>query len=115
MPYGGQGGGGSHRGDGSTKPGGRSSVSTANHMSKTDWNEQLNLAFCTKVFNPESAFFKKLGHIWELEAELEELVSLIVPEAIRTKNLLLIDYADKISNVSQNMKVGTNFNIWISS
>lgn len=32
---------------------------------KTDWNEQLNMAFVTKVFKPESSYFANLGKIWE--------------------------------------------------
>lgn len=46
-----------------------------------NWHEQLNLAFCSKMFKPDGPFFLRLGQIWELEAHIEELVSLIIPEA----------------------------------
>ena len=52
----------------------------------------MNLAFVTKVFKPDSPFFVNLGRVWELEAQLEELISLIVPEATKTKNQLIIDF-----------------------
>lgn len=67
---------------------------SAGSPSKADVNEQLNLAFCTKVFNPEAPFFKKLGSIWDLQAQLDELLSLIGPEVQRSKNNLLINYTD---------------------
>lgn len=58
-----------------------------------DWHEALNMAFCSKMFKPEGPFFTRLSQIWELEAQVEELVSLMVPEATRTKNPLLVDFA----------------------
>ncbi len=68
---------------------------------KPDWNEQLNMTFVTKVFKPESSFFVNLGKIWELQAQLEELTSLIIPEATRTKNILIVDFSEKILQCSQ--------------
>ena len=58
------------------------------------------MAFVTKVFKQESPFFINLGRIWELEAELEELISLIVPEASRTKNFMLVEYSEKIGSIA---------------
>ena len=55
------------------------------------------MAFCSKMFKPDGPFFTRLGQIWELEAHIEEIVSLMIPEANRTKNPLLVDYANKIS------------------
>jgi len=68
----------------------------------------LNLAFVTKIFNPESTFYNKLGQIWELQAELDELLSLMVPEAAKSKNPLLVDFAEKISKTSTEIKVSNN-------
>lgn len=62
------------------------------------------MSFFSKVFKQDSPFFTKLGQIWTLEAQLEELLSLLIPEADKTKNPLIIDYADKIMTVSQDMK-----------
>jgi hypothetical protein len=56
-----------------------SDVSTK--LNSRDWNEALNLAFCSKIFKPDSPFFTRLGKIWEKEAELEENISMIIPEA----------------------------------
>ena len=69
--------------------------------SNINWHEALNMAFCSKMFKPDGPFFTRLGQIWELEAHVEELVSLMVPEASRTKNPLLIDYAHKICAASE--------------
>jgi hypothetical protein len=54
------------------------------------------MTFITKVFKPESSFFVNLGKIWELQAQLEELTSLIIPEATRTKNILIVDFSERI-------------------
>ncbi len=34
------------------------------------WNERLNMRFLSKIFTPDSPLFLKMGHIWELEAQL---------------------------------------------
>ncbi|CDW78336.1 oxysterol-binding protein [Stylonychia lemnae] len=70
----------------------------------TNWYEQLNLQFCSKMFKADGPFFMRLGQIWELEAQVEEIVSLIIPEANRTKNPLIRDYALKISQASELIK-----------
>ena len=61
-----------------------------------DQHVQLGLAFCTKIFKPEMPFFEKLARIWSVEAELEETVSLLLPQAKGTGNQLVIDYAQKV-------------------
>lgn len=58
----------------------RDDISDVSH-SKRDWSETLNLAFCSKIFKPDAPFFIRLGKVWEKEAELEENLSLLVPEA----------------------------------
>ena len=63
-----------------------------------NWHERLNLAFASKIFKADGPFFLRLGRIWELEAQIEELVSLLVPEADRSKNPLIKDYAQKIAD-----------------
>ncbi len=63
------------------------------------------MAFCSKMFKPNGPFFNRLGQIWELQAQVEELVSLIIPEANRTKNPLIRDYAQKIGSYSEDIKV----------
>lgn len=69
-----------------------------------DWYDKLNMGFVTKVFKPDSPFFSNLGKIWELEANLEEIISLLVPEAKKTKNLLIQDYAEKSVKLCSNLK-----------
>ena len=69
----------------------------SNKTNQKDWNEALNLSFCTKLFKPDSNYFTRLGKVWEKEAELEENISLIIPEAQRTKHPIIIDYTEKIS------------------
>lgn len=39
-----------------------------NERNIDDWYEELSLAFCTKIFKPESPFFDKLGKVWLQEA-----------------------------------------------
>ena len=56
------------------------------------------------MFKPESPFFNSLGKIWEVEAQLEELASLLIPESNKTKNPLIADYVDKICSVCSTMK-----------
>ena len=63
-------------------------------------HEALNLKFCAKIFKPDSPFFQRLGQIWGLEANLEEVLSLMIPEANKTKNPLLIEYSERISSIS---------------
>ena len=75
-------------------------TSTIGAMTKTEMSEALNLKFCAKIFKPDSPFFLRLAQIWGLEADLEEVLSLIVPEANRTKNPLLIEYSERISSIS---------------
>eukprot|EP00349_Pseudokeronopsis_sp_Brazil_P011726 CAMPEP_0202979840 /NCGR_PEP_ID=MMETSP1396-20130829/85886_1 /ASSEMBLY_ACC=CAM_ASM_000872 /TAXON_ID= /ORGANISM="Pseudokeronopsis sp., Strain Brazil" /LENGTH=66 /DNA_ID=CAMNT_0049719455 /DNA_START=271 /DNA_END=471 /DNA_ORIENTATION=- len=56
------------------------------------------MAFVTKIFRPDSPFFHNLGKIWELEAQLEEVVSLLQPEAkkARSNPVALSEFADQI-------------------
>jgi len=70
-----------------------------------DWEEELSLKFCTRIFKPESTFFDRLGKIWELEAMIEELISLLVPEAQKSKVPIIVDYAEKLNHAVGNMKV----------
>lgn len=79
-------------------------MSSVAGMSKTEMSEALNLKFCAKIFKPDSPFFQRLAQIWGLEADLEEILSLMVPEANKTKNPLLIEYTERISAVSEQLK-----------
>lgn len=65
-------------------------MNTQSQMSKTEMMEALNLKFCAKIFKPDSPFFQRLASIWDLEADLEESLSLLIPEAQKTKNPMLI-------------------------
>jgi hypothetical protein len=46
-----------------------------------------------------------MGTIWELEAKLQEVISLMIPEATRTGNPLLKNYANQIADITVQMKV----------
>jgi hypothetical protein len=41
-----------------------------------------------------------MGSIWELEAKMQEVISLMVPEANRTGNPLLKSYANQIADIT---------------
>jgi hypothetical protein len=46
-----------------------------------------------------------MGSIWELEASLQEVISLLVPEANRSGNPLLKTYANQIAGITDQLKV----------
>jgi len=46
-----------------------------------------------------------MGSIWELEAQLQEVISLLVPEANRSGNPLLKTYANQIAAITESLKV----------
>jgi hypothetical protein len=46
-----------------------------------------------------------MGSIWELEASLQEVISLLVPEANRSGNPLLKTYANQIASITDQLKV----------
>ena len=64
-------------------------------------HERLNMRFFSKVFQPEAPLFQKMGSIWELEAQLQEVLSLLVPEANRSGNSLLKTYANQIAAITE--------------
>ncbi len=68
-------------------------------------HERLNMRFFSKVFQPEAPLFQKMGSIWELEAQLQEVISLLVPEANRSGNPLLKTYANQIAAITESLKV----------
>jgi PH domain len=57
------------------------------------WHERLNMRFMSKVFSPDSPLFSKMGNIWDLEAKLTEVLSLLEPEAAKSGNKLIQNYA----------------------
>jgi hypothetical protein len=59
------------------------------------------MRFLSKVFQPEAPLFQKLGSIWELEAQLQEVLSLLVPEANRSGNSLLKTYSNQIAAITE--------------
>lgn len=63
-------------------------------------HERLNMRFFSKVFQPEAPLFQRMGSIWELEAKLQEVISLMIPEATRTGNPLLKNYANQIADIT---------------
>lgn len=71
----------------------------------TSMHDRLNMRFFSKVFHPEAPLFQRMGTIWELEASLQEVISLLLPEATRTGNPLLKNYANHIADITTQMKV----------
>jgi hypothetical protein len=63
-------------------------------------HERLNMRFFSKVFQPEAPLFQKMGSIWELEAKLKEIISIMLPEATRSGNLLLKNYATQVADIT---------------
>ena len=55
-----------------------------------EWANQLNLAFTSNLFKPDSPFFMKLAKVWEKEAEMEESMSFIVPDVKKLNNPKLL-------------------------
>jgi hypothetical protein len=68
-------------------------------------HDRLNMRFFSRVFQPEAPLFQKMGSIWELEASLQEVISLLVPEANRSGNPLLKTYANQIASITDQLKV----------
>ncbi len=74
-------------------------------------HERLNMRFFSKVFQPDAPLFLKMGTVWELEARLQEIISLMVPEASRSGNPLLKNYANQIADLTGQLKVYTSINL----
>ena len=63
------------------------------------------MSFFAKVFTQDSPLVLKMARYCELEAELQEILSLLVPEAERTGNPLIKNYANQIADITDQMKV----------
>ncbi len=75
----------------------------------SNMHDRLNMKFFSKVFHPEAPLFQRMGSIWELEAQLQEVISLLIPEATRSGNPLLKNYANHIADITTQMKVNYSF------
>lgn len=80
---------------------------------EVSWNERLNMRFFSKVFTPDSPLFTKMGEIWEVEAQLQEVLSLLIPAAERSGNPMLKNYANQIGDLTEVMKVCMSFDVII--
>jgi hypothetical protein len=87
---------------------GRDDGSIFNGIGGSKWHDRLNMRFFSKVFTPDSPLFLKMGKIWELEAHLQEVLSLLIPEANRTNNHLLKNYANQVADITESIKVSIN-------
>jgi hypothetical protein len=59
------------------------------------------MRFFSKVFAQDSPLIMKMGQFCELEAQLQEVVSLLIPEANRTGNPLLKNFANQIGDITE--------------
>ena len=82
-------------------------------QSTASMHERLNMRFFSKVFQPDTPLFLKMGTVWELEARLQEIISLMVPEASRSGNPLLKNYANQIADLTGQLKVHTSISYLI--
>lgn len=69
------------------------------------WQERLNMQFFSKVFTQDSPLVTKMAQYCELEAQLQEVLSLLIPEAERSGNPLIKNYANQVADITDQMKV----------
>lgn len=75
---------------------------------KDDPAEVISNLVKAKLFSEDSAISHKLAIVWSLQAQLEETLSLFAPEAQKTGNQKIIDYGEKIQDLSEDLKVNSS-------
>lgn len=78
----------------------------AQEIEVQDWAEELSLVFCTKIFKPEAAFFKRLQEVWDQEGTLEGVLAQLVEksEQDRVNGSDIRTLAKKISTLIHDIK-----------
>jgi hypothetical protein len=65
----------------------------------------LDSEFKTSIFSQSSQFYEELGYLWVTEAEIQEILSLLLPELFKLELPILADFGVQLQEKLEGLKV----------